>query len=182
MPENEIGKFRQEARWSRVVLALNRSIIIAMMAVMVVLVFTNVVCRYLLNFSIIWAEEISQYLMVWVAFLGAGLALREGRHVAIEMLQDRMPLKAKRMTRHVVALSLLIFMCVLVVLGFQFVSFAWDQETPVLNISLGIPYMAVPIGALLLGIHLFLLYRAYIDGRFETPESLEAEIDEKEVF
>ena len=182
MAEDEVGKFRQEARLERVVVTLNRWIVIAMMAVMVVLVFMNVFCRYLLNFSIIWAEEISQYLMVWVAFLGAGLAMREGRHVAIEMLQDHMPSGAKRMTRHVVALLLIVFMGILVVLGFQFVNFAWDQETPVLNISLGIPYLAVPIGALLLGIHLLFLYRAYIDGRYETPESLEAKVEEEEVF
>jgi TRAP-type C4-dicarboxylate transport system permease small subunit len=180
--QDDVGKFRQEARLERVVVTVNRWIVIAMMAVMVVLVFMNVVCRYLLNFSIIWAEEISQYLMVWVAFLGAGLALREGRHVAIEMLQDRMPSRVKRMTRLIVALLLIVFMGILVVLGFQFVHFAWDQETPVLNISLGIPYLAVPFGALLLGIHLSFLYRAYIDGRYETPESLEAEIDEEEVL
>ncbi|MEW6664229.1 MAG: TRAP transporter small permease [Thermodesulfobacteriota bacterium] len=182
MPKNDVGRLRQESPLERVVVTVNRWIIIAMMAVMVVLVFMNVVCRYLLNFSIIWAEEISQYLMVWIAFIGAGLALREGRHVAIEILQDHMPSSAKKMTRHVVALLLIVFMVVLVVLGFQFSHFAWEQETPVLNIRLGIPYLAVPIGALLLAFHLFHLYRAYIDGRFETPESLEAKIDEDEVF
>jgi TRAP-type C4-dicarboxylate transport system permease small subunit len=158
---------------------LNRWIVIAMMAVMVLLVFMNVVSRYIFNHSIIWAEEVSQYLMVWVAFLGAGLALRQGRHVAIEMLQDRLPSKARRMTRHLVALLLILFMGILIVLGFQFVHFAWDQETPVLNIPQGIPYLAVPIGALLLMIQLFFLYRSYIDRRYDTPESLEAEIDEE---
>jgi TRAP-type C4-dicarboxylate transport system permease small subunit len=159
--------------------AVNRWVVIAMMAVMATLVFMNVVSRYIFNHSIIWAEEVSQYLMVWVAFLAAGLALRQGRHVAIEILQDRLPSRARRMTRHLVALLLIVFMGILIVLGFQFARFAWDQETPVLNIPLGIPYLAVPIGALLLMIHLFFLYRAYLDGRYEAAESLEAEIDEE---
>jgi TRAP-type C4-dicarboxylate transport system permease small subunit len=177
--ESDVGKSRREGTFERVLVTLNRWIIIAMMAVMVLLVFMNVVSRYIFNHSIIWAEEVSQYLMVWVAFLGAGLALRQGRHVAIEILQDRLPSKARRMTRHLVALLLILFMGILIILGFQFARFAWDQETPVLNIPQGIPYLAVPIGALLLMTHLFFLYRAYIGGRYDAPESLEAEIDEE---
>lgn len=179
MSDGDVGKSRREGTFERVMVAVNRWIVIAMMAVMATLVFMNVVSRYIFNHSIIWAEEVSQYLMIWVAFLGAGLALRQGRHVAIEILQDRLPSTARRMTRHLVALLLIVFMGVLIVLGFQFARFAWDQETPVLNIPLGIPYMAVPIGALLLLIHLFFLYRAYIDGRYDVPEGLEAEIDEE---
>ena len=177
--EGDVGKFRHEGTFERVVVTVNRWIIIAMMAAMTVLVFMNVICRYIFNFSIIWAEEVSQYLMVWVAFLGAGLALRQGRHVAIEFLQDLLPSTARRITRHLVALLLILFMGILIVLGFQFAHFAWDQETPALNIPLGIPYLAVPIGALLMMIHLFFLYRAYIEGRYDTPETLEAEIDEE---
>jgi TRAP-type C4-dicarboxylate transport system permease small subunit len=179
VPETDVGKSHREGAFERVVVTVNRWVVIAMMVVMTTLVFMNVVCRYILNFSIIWAEEVSQYLMVWVAFLAAGLALREGRHVAIEMLQDRLPSRARRMMRHLVAVLLILFMGILIVLGFQFAHFAWDQETPVLNIPLGIVYLAVPIGALLLMIHLFFLYRAYIDGRYDVPESLEAEIDEE---
>ena len=179
MSEGDVGKSRREGSFERVLVTLNRWIVIAMMAVMVLLVFMNVVSRYIFNHSFIWAEELSQYLMVWVAFLGAGLALREGRHVAIEMLQDRLPSTARRVMRHLVALLLIVFMGILTVLGFQFAHFAWDQETPVLNIPQGIPYLAVPIGALLLVIYLFFLYRAYIDRRYETPENLEAEIDEE---
>jgi len=177
--EGDVGKSRREGSFEGILVTLNRWIVIAMMAVMVLLVFMNVVSRYIFNHSIIWAEEVSQYLMVWVAFLGAGLALRQGRHVAIEMLQDRLPPRARRMMRHLVALLLILFMGILTVLGFQFAHFAWDQETPVLNIPLGIPYMAVPIGALLLVMHFFFLYRAYIDRRYDALESLEAEIDEE---
>ncbi len=181
MSEGNVANSRMEGTFERVFIALNRWIVIVMTSVMVMLVFLNVVCRYIFNFSIIWAEEVSQYLMVWVAFLGAGLALREGRHVAIEMLQDRLSSGARRVTRHFLALLLIVFMVVLTVLGFQFAHFAWGQETPVLNIPLGIPYLAVPIGALFLLAHIFFMYRAYIDRRYDIPESLEAEIDEGEL-
>jgi len=157
-----------ESRFERYFLAANRAVIFMMMAVMTTLVFVNVVARYAFNFSIIWTEEVSQYLMIWIAYLGAGLALREGRHVALEMLHDRLPVALSRKVRMVVGSLLLAFLGVVTVLGFQFAVFVWNQETPVLNISLGIPSLAIPIGTLLFAAHLVLMFRNYADRRF-TP-------------
>ena len=70
----------REGGFERWLVTANKGVVFFMMAVMTTLVFVNVVARYMFNYSIIWAEEISQYLMIWIAFLGAGLALREGRH------------------------------------------------------------------------------------------------------
>jgi len=157
-----------QTRFERYFLAANRAVIFLMMAVMTTLVFVNVVARYAFNFSIIWTEEVSQYLMIWIAYLGAGLALREGRHVALEMLHDRLPVALSRKVRMVVGGLLLAFLGVVTVLGFQFAVFVWNQETPVLNISLGIPSLAIPIGTLLFAAHLVLMFRNYADRRF-TP-------------
>ncbi len=157
-----------ESRFERYLVAANRAIIFFMMAVMASLVFLNVVTRYVFNFSIIWAEEVSQYLMIWIAYLGAGLALREGRHVAVEMLQDRLPPALGRRLRMAAGGLVLAFLGAVTVLGFQFVLFVWNQETPVLNISLGIPSLAIPLGSLLFAVHLVLMFRGYTDKRF-TP-------------
>jgi TRAP-type C4-dicarboxylate transport system permease small subunit len=163
----------------RIFVVANRWLIIGMMAAMVAMVFCNVVSRYVWNYSFIWAEELSQYLMVWITFLGAGLALREGRHVAVELLQDQLPAGAKRMARYLILLLIVVFLAVLIVVGFQFSLFAMEQETPVMQIPLGIPYLAVPIGALILVAHIVFIYKDYVAGRREEPESLEANIDEE---
>jgi TRAP-type C4-dicarboxylate transport system permease small subunit len=152
---------------------LNGWLVVAMMATMVALVFGNVVARYVFNFSLIWAEELSQYLMVWVTFLGAGLALRQGRHVAVELLQDALPAPLAKVVRALVALLVAAFLIGLVLLGVQFVSFAWQQETPVLNISFGIPYLAVPVGALLFLVHLLLMGGDFVAKQFDAADSLE---------
>ncbi len=162
-----------ERRFERYLVVANRAIIFLMMAVMATLVFVNVVTRYVFNFSIIWAEEVSQYLMIWIAYLGAGLALREGRHVALEMLHDRLPALLSRRLRMVVGGLVLAFLGAVTVLGFQFVVFVWSQETPVLNISLGIPSLAIPIGTLLFAMHLVLMFRDYADRRFSAGYVLE---------
>jgi len=162
-----------ESRFERYLVTANRAIIFIMMAVMATLVFVNVVTRYVFNFSIIWAEEVSQYLMIWIAYLGAGLALREGRHVAVEMLQDRLPTALGRRVRMAVGGLVLAFLGAVTVLGFQFVVFVWNQETPVLNISLGIPSLAIPIGALLFALHLLLMFRNYVGRLYARGYVLE---------
>lgn len=159
----------------------NEAVVVAMAATMVILVLTNVVCRYLLGFSLVWAEEVSQYLMVWVTFLGAGLALRQGRHVAVEFLQDHMAPASKRKLRWGVLLAMLAFLIFITVLGVMFFWFARDMETPVLNISMAIPYAAVPIGSLLAAIHTALIARAFVAGEHESSESIEAPVDEGEI-
>lgn len=160
-------------RFEQVMVAANRWVIFVMMAVMATLVFVNVICRYVFNFSIIWAEEVSQYLMIWIAYLGAGLALREGRHVAVEMLHDRLPTMLSRKLRMLIGGLVLAFLGAVTVLGFQFAVFVWNQETPVLNISLGIPSLAIPIGSLLFSVHFLLMFRNYADRRYVPGYVLE---------
>jgi TRAP-type C4-dicarboxylate transport system permease small subunit len=59
------------------------------------------------------------------------------------------------------------------VLGFQFALFVWGQETPVLNISLGIPSLAIPIGTLLFAMHFVLMLGNYAERRFAAGYLLE---------
>jgi TRAP-type transport system small permease protein len=162
-----------ESRFERYLVAANKAIVFIMMVVMTTLVFVNVVARYMFNYSFIWAEEISQYLMIWIAYLGAGLALREGRHVALEIVHDRLGPVMSRKLRMVLGGLMLAFLGTVTVLGFQFSMFVWSQETPVLNISLGIPTLAVPIGCLLFAVHLILMFRNYADRQFVPGYILE---------
>lgn len=160
--------------------ALNRWLVGAMMAVMFVLVFTNVVTRYGFGFSISWAEEVSRFLMIWVTFLGAGLALREGRHVAIEVFQDRLGQAVARWIRIIIGGVLIAFFCALIYLGIEFAAFAWDKETMVTQIPRGIPYLAIPIGMTFLVIHFLLVFRRYVARDWEDISGQALDQDDTE--
>ncbi|HYD65511.1 TRAP transporter small permease [Azospirillum sp.] len=67
-----------------------------MLAVMVALVFGNVVLRYMFNSGIVAAEEIARLMFVWLVFLGATLALRHQQHLGLELVQVRLPPKVRR--------------------------------------------------------------------------------------
>ncbi len=177
-PDAGALQHRTLGRFETGLVAANRAIIVIMMVGMVGLVFINVLSRYLLNTSIVWAEELSQFLMVWIVFLGAGLGFREGRHVAVEFFQDLLPVQLRHRVRVGIFVGLVLFLLGLLVLGLRYAHFAADQQTPVLNISYAIPYLCLPLGALLFLCHLWLVRDDFIAGRVEAPENLESSMAE----
>jgi TRAP-type C4-dicarboxylate transport system permease small subunit len=68
----------------------------AFLAVMVVLVFGNVVLRYAFNSGITVSEEVSRWLFVWMTFLGAIVALREHGHLGTDLLVSRLPVWGRK--------------------------------------------------------------------------------------
>ena len=66
------------------------------LALIVLLIFSNVVGRYLLGTSFAGAEELARLLFVWLVFLGAILALRRRAHLGVELVQARLPRAARR--------------------------------------------------------------------------------------
>jgi TRAP-type C4-dicarboxylate transport system permease small subunit len=154
-------------RFDRFFVRANQVLIGIMMLVMFVLVFINVVGRYGFNVSYASAEEISTFLMIWIAYLGAGLALREGRHAAIDMFQDKLPAGWRRPLRALLGVVILAFFGALAWLGIRMSIFGWSQETIATQIPTGIPYLAIPLGALIFCVHLVLTFKDWVDRRWE---------------
>jgi len=158
----------------RTLLAVNRWTVIVMLAAMAVMVFANVILRFTTDASILWVEEVSRYLMIWLTFLGGGLVLRYGGHVGIDTLQESLPRHAAviRATIVVVLLGFFVFM---VAIGIRYAALTWQQTTPILGVPVGVIYLSIPIGFALLTAHLLLMARVYVgrrqflaDGEFDA--------------
>ena len=83
---------------------LNGWALIAMLGAMTLIVGANIGLRYLTGQSLSWADEAARYLMIWMTFSGAGLALRYGGHVAITNLQEQLPNRGQQVMRAVLAI------------------------------------------------------------------------------
>jgi TRAP-type C4-dicarboxylate transport system permease small subunit len=92
----------------------------AMLAVMVVLVFGNVVLRYAFNSGISLSEELSRWLFVWLTFLGAVVALNERRHLGTDFLVTHLP-RAARKACLALSYLLMLYACWMLFSG------AWEQ-------------------------------------------------------
>jgi len=158
-------------RYERLFVHINQILVGVMLGVMFVLVFVNVVTRYVLGFSFATTEEISTFLMIWITYFGAGLALREGRHAAIDIFQDLLSERARRVVRVSLGMLILAFFVVLAFYGIKIVKFGWAQETWATQIPRGIPYMCVPIGAAAFVFHLLLTFRKWVDKNWEESSA-----------
>jgi TRAP-type C4-dicarboxylate transport system permease small subunit len=150
----------------------NQILIGLMLVIMFIFVFTNVVTRYIFGFSIATAEEISTFLMIWVTYLGAGLALREGSLASIDLFQDRLSESLRRRLRVFLGVVMVLFFLILVYFGVRFCILGWSQETFATQIPRGIPYLVIPLGALLFALHLILMFRRWLERRWETVSLL----------
>ena len=76
--------------------SLVENIMAIFLSLMGLLVFLNVVLRYVFNSGITWAEEFSRFLFVWVVFLGAIGALKDNNHLGFSSLVQAMPPTIKK--------------------------------------------------------------------------------------
>ena len=67
-------------------------IIVSMFALMVIIIFVQVIMRKAGN-SLSWSEELGKFLFVWISWMGISLGQREGEHIKITMLTDRLPFR-----------------------------------------------------------------------------------------
>ena len=109
------------------------------LAVMVVLVFGNVVLRYAFNMGITLSEEVSRLLFVWLTFLGAIVAMREHGHLGVDTLVKRLPAAGKKGCL-VVSILLMLYATWLLLAG------SWQQT--VINLGVASPAAGFSMGLL----------------------------------
>lgn len=95
---------------------LLEAVIALCLGVMVVLVFGNVLLRYGFNSGITLSEELSRWLFVWITFMGAIVAMKEGTHLGSDTLVSRLSLAGKKVC-FVLAHLLMLFACWLLFKG-----------------------------------------------------------------
>jgi TRAP-type transport system small permease protein len=111
-------------------------LIAAALAVMVVLVFGNVVLRYAFNSGIAVSEEIARWLFVWLCFMGAVVAMKEGGHLGTDMLVSRLPVAGK-MACMVLGHLLMLY------LTWLFLDGSWQQAR--INLDVAAPVTGAPV-------------------------------------
>jgi TRAP-type transport system small permease protein len=71
-------------------------LVVACLVAMVFMVFGNVVMRYAFNSGIQVSEEMSRYCFIWLTYLGAMVAMREGGHLGVDSMVKALPLSGKK--------------------------------------------------------------------------------------
>jgi TRAP-type C4-dicarboxylate transport system permease small subunit len=142
----------------RVELALVTVAVVAC-AIMMLLTSADALCRYLLNWPILGAYEITEkYLMVATIFLGLSYAYRGGVFIRVTLLVDRLPPPLRRLADQLAHILTLVYCLLFVVASGQQAWLALDDDTTLttLPILVGPAYLLVPIGFLALMVMLLI--------------------------
>lgn len=125
---------------------------IFLMAVMTFVVWLQVFQRYVMNASLSWSEELARYLLVWVSFFGASVAMRRGEHLSIDLLQEKLTPGLRRGAVFIAEGLVLTFWIFVIYYGVRYAVENMNQFATALPIAYGQVYIAIPLGAALMAL------------------------------
>ena len=124
---------------------------------MTVIMFSGVIWRYVFNSSLIWAEELSRYLFIWFVFISASYAVISKAHIRVEALNMLVPLKIRPYVNLLGSFIWMLFCIYISYLGIQYAITLLNQNSTsaALNLPMGLVYLGIPIGYILMAIRIF---------------------------
>ena len=132
------------------------AVIVGALALMVVMVFGNVVLRYVFNSGITASEELSRFCFLWLIFVGSVLAMKEHAHLGVDTLIARLP-RAGKLAFVLVSNALMLWVCYLFFVGsWRQTVVGWGTLKPATGIPMAFHYatglvMSVGIAVILIG-------------------------------
>ena len=149
---------RSMTRFDHLLAEAEAAVLITLVAVMTLIVFLQVVYRYVLIQPLYWSEELARYLFVWVSILGATLALQKRGHFGLDFFYRMLPGQQRRFLQFLIHLFVGIVIFVILIQGVRLVQATILQKSPAMEISMGWAYACLPVGAALMAIHLFVIF------------------------
>lgn len=121
-----------------------------LMVTIVVVIFSQVVTRYVLHVSLSWSEELARYLLIWLAMLSAAYGFKIRAHFALVFLVNRFPTAVRRVVSTVVSVLVCAVLCVFVFKAVEITYSVRNQIGPATGFSKAVPYSAGAVGGVLM--------------------------------
>jgi TRAP-type C4-dicarboxylate transport system permease small subunit len=148
-------------RFSRAIDSFNRWIrwmCMVFSGAIFILVIAQILFRYVFKVSAPWTEEAARYLMIWMALLAAGLAFQKGQHFNIDFVTGRLRAKVQKQISLFTSFLTSLFILCIIIWGIPFAILGFFTISPGLEITMFLPYLAVPVagGVMMLNLIVYL--------------------------
>jgi TRAP-type C4-dicarboxylate transport system permease small subunit len=134
-------------------------------------VSVQVIARYVFNHAFGWGEEFPIFIFLWVSFLAAAVAYRDGDHLSVDFIVEKYPPKLRRWVHYFNLLLCLAFVLLIVYFEGQM---TWATRTStfvVMKISKAFCYAGIPVSALILAVFIIeKLIKPYRNSGSREPE------------
>lgn len=123
-----------------------KALVIVANGLMLLLVFGQVITRYVFGWTPHFGEDLARYLFVWVVFLSLPLVARTGGHMCIETLTSRVKGNTLKTLNILADIFSIVFLSIMVWFGIRMVMLANFQTSPAMMIPMSWVYVVIPFG------------------------------------
>lgn len=121
-------------------------ILVVMFVVMVGVIFSQVIMRYVFNNSLPWSEELGKFLFVWLSWLGISIGHRRKEHIKITILLEKLPFLHKKIIEAISELILIVISGVTVYYGVIMINIQRNVPYAGIKISTSWGYLSLVLG------------------------------------
>ena len=141
----------------------------------VLLIFYQIIMRYVFNNSSFWSEEMARYIFMWQIWMGASIGFKDDKHIKIEFFTNMLSGKVKIFFSMVSNLLMFAFCIFLVVKGWEFLRLTYmlNMVTPALRISYVFVYVSLPLSSLVVGLRMAFLTYGDFKKLFSSAQQIE---------
>ena len=123
---------------------------ILILALLVAMIFTSVLSRYIFNFSLAWAEELAGLFLAWLTLLGSVTGVRKRTHMAINHVVQLMAPEKQRWMNIYIHSAILFFLLIIIWKGTEIFLATVKDYSAVLRFSIGLYYLSLPVCGILM--------------------------------
>jgi len=149
-----------------ILLKLEQKSIAAVLIVMVILSFTQVLSRYVFKYSFPWIEETTRYLMIWLTYIGTAYVCAIHQHISVDVLPEFLK---KKQINYDIFINVIIFVFTLIffMICLKFISqgIVSGQLTPATRIPKWTMHSSMAIGSALAMFHLLFAIVEAVRGK-----------------
>ncbi len=125
-----------------------------LLGAMTILVFLQVLFRYVLNHPLDWSEELSSFAFVWMSLLGASIGLKRNENPRLDLFINQFSQSAQRIVAGLYNITILFLLAVLFIYGWRLTANMVSQTTAALGYSVSYVYAVLPVSAAIMFVHL----------------------------
>ncbi len=122
------------------------------LGVMILNIGVAVFSRYVLNHSFPWAEELGRYLMIWMGYLGASLAMKSDEHIGLTAIVQALPARLQKWMVILTRLVVEVFLVIILVNSFKHLNTLSIQRSSAMEVPMVIPYFSVTAGSFMMAV------------------------------
>ena len=143
-----------------------------MAAVLIVVSLSSVVARYVFSSSLIWADEFLRYFFVWAIMLASPALLMKNKHIIVDFTHMVFPEKVRKVLSVLTLLILVGFILTMFVNSLFFVNINMQQQSAAMQLPMGLVYLCMPLGFLLMFLSCLRLFGRDCLGCFRKKDKV----------